>query len=171
MIKSIFQFLRTQLRSDRGFTLVEVLMAIALFMALIISLVGVGRLSVKASRTARLRVRAVTLARETMETVLDVRANSFGMLSEGVYHPEIVEGKWALVDGPEIVEDVEDFERRVEIYRVQRELSCGGERVCPIVKSGGVVDPVTFRAKVFVEWQENQEQQQVDLESLLTFWR
>lgn len=151
-----------------GFTLVEILVAIPLFMVLIISLVGVGQLSVKSSQTARLRVRAVTLARETMEAVLAVRANSFDTLKEGVYHPTIVEGKWLLVEG---LEKVEDFEQRVEIYKVQRELYCGGERVCPIVKSGGVVDPVTFRAKVFVSWQENRQQQQIDLESLLTFWR
>lgn len=150
-----------------GFTLVEILVAIPLFMVLTISLVGVGHLSVKSSKTARLRVRAVTLARETMEAVLAVRANSFGTLHEGSHHPEIVEGKWLLVDGSEIVEG---FERRVEIYKVQRELYCGGERVCPIVKSGGVVDPVTFRAKIFVEWQEDR-QQQITLESLLTFWR
>lgn len=152
----------------RGFTLIEVLMAIALFMTLTISLVETSHLSVKASQTSRLRVQAVTLARETMEAVLSVRANNFGSLNEGVHHPQINQGQWALVDGSDMVEG---FERRVEIYKVQRQLSCGGERVCPIVESGGVVDPVTFRAKVFIKWQEGQEQQQLNLESLLTFWR
>ena len=153
---------------QRGFTLVEMLIALGLFMTLTITLVGASHLSVKASQISRLRVRAVTLSRETMETVMAVRANNFGTLHEGIHHPEIIDGQWVLVDGSDVVEG---FERRVEIYRVQRQMSCGGERVCPIVQSGGVVDPVTFRAKVFIKWQEGKETQQLELESLLTFWR
>jgi len=144
-------------------------MAIGLFMTLIISLVSASHLSTKASQTAYWRVKATVLARETLEQVLAVRANNFGTLKEGTFHPSLVEGEWLLVDGIETIE--ERFERRVEIYRVQRELSCGGERVCPIVESGGVVDPVTFRAKVFVTWQEGKDDQEINLESLLTFWR
>ena len=137
-------------------------------MVLVIGLVGVGQVAVKSSRLAKLRVIGVTLARETMEAVLAVRANNFASLAEGTYHPELVSGQWGLVGG---VETVGGLERRVEIYKVQRELACGGQRVCPIVASGGVVDPVTFRAKVVVTWKEDSKDQQVDMESLLTFWR
>ena len=151
-----------------GFTLVEVMVAMALLMTLTISLVAVGQLSVKTSQIAKVRVRATLSARQTMEEVLAVRANNFANLAEGTYHPEVVAGKWNLTEGSE---QAGDFTRKVEVSRVQRAVACGGERVCPIVTSGGVVDPVTFRAKVTVTWTENSEMKQTDLESLLTFWR
>lgn len=151
-----------------GFTLVEVMVAMALLMTLTISLVAVGQLSVKSSQIAKVRVRAGLWGRQTMEEVLAVRANNFANLVEGTYHPEVVAGKWTLAGGAEVVGDLT---RKVEVARVQRAVACGGERVCPIVTSGGVVDPVTFRAKVTVTWTERDEVKQTDLESLLTFWR
>lgn len=152
----------------KGFTLVEVLVAMALMMTLTVGLIGLTQLSVRAGAVSRMRVKVMTRLNETMEATLAVRASNFGSLNEGIYHPEIVEGKWALVSGTEILGEVE---RWVEISKVQRELACGGERVCPIVESGGVVDPVTFKAIVVVSWQEQGENKREELESLLTFWR
>ena len=151
-----------------GFTLVEVMVAMALLMTLTISLVTVGQLSVKSSQIAKVRVRATLAARQTMEEVLAVRANNFANLTEGTYHPEVVADRWTLAGGAEMIDDLT---RKVEVSRVQRAVACGGERVCPIVTSGGVVDPVTFRAKVTVSWTEGSQVKQTDLESLLTFWR
>ena len=152
----------------KGFTLVEVLVAMALFMALTVGLIGLTQLSVKASRISRLKVKAMNVLNETMEATMAVRASNFGSLSEGSYHPEIVEGKWGLVSG---IETVDAVTRWVEISRVQREISCGGERICPVVESGGVIDPVTFKAKAVVTLLENGETIREELESLLTFWR
>ena len=152
----------------KGFTLVEVLVAMALFMALTVGLIGLTQLSVKASRVSRLKVKAMNVLNETMEATMAVRASNFGSLSEGSYHPEIVADKWGLVSGTETVGTVT---RWVEISRVQREISCGGERICPVVESGGVIDPVTFKAKAVVTWLENGETIREELESLLTFWR
>jgi len=152
----------------QGFTLVEVLVAMALLMTLTVGLVGLGQLSVRASTTSRLRVKAMAVLQGTMEAVMAVRASNFGNLTEGTYYPVISEGKWSLADGTEVVEGVE---RWVEIYKIQREVSCGGERICPIVGSGGVVDPVTFKAKAMVKWDERGKEKREGLESLLTFWR
>lgn len=152
----------------KGFTLVEVLVAMALLMTLTVGLIGLTQLSVRAGAVSRARVGAMAKLNETMEATLAVRASNFGSLNEGIYHPEIVEDKWALVSGTEVLGEVE---RWVEISKVQRELACGGERVCPIVESGGVVDPVTFKAIVVVVWQEQGEDQREELESILTFWR
>ena len=152
----------------QGFTLVEILVAMALLMTLTIGLVGLGQLSVRASMTSRLRVKAMAVLQGTMEAAMAVRASNFGSLTEGTYYPVISEGKWSLEDGTEMVGTVE---RWVEVYKIQREVSCGGERICPIVESGGVVDPVTFRAKAVVVWDDRGEEQREELESLLTFWR
>lgn len=152
----------------KGFTLVEVMMAVGLLMVLIMAGVGIGRLAVKSSQVSQIRVDAVNLSRATMEAVMAVRANNFGSLNGGTYYPAMVDGEWALVAG---TQEVGDLARWVEITKVQRQLSCNGERVCPIVQSGGIVDPVTFRGKVVVSWEESGEVRQVDLESLLTYWR
>jgi len=151
-----------------GFTLVEVLVAIALFITLTAGLIGLTQLSVKSTAASKLRVKAGNILQQTVGAVMAVRASNFSNLDQGIFHPEIVSDKWSLVSGTETIDSIE---RWVEISRVQREVSCGGERVCLIVESGGVVDPVTFKAKVVVNWQENGQDQQQELESLLTFWR
>jgi len=151
-----------------GFTLVEVLVAITLFVTLIAGLIGLTQLSVKSTAASKFRVQAKNILQQTIETVMAVRASNFSNLNEGIFHPEIVSDKWSLVSGTETIDSIE---RWVEISRVQREISCGGERVCLVVDSGGVVDPVTFKAKAVVSWQENGQDQQEELESFLTFWR
>jgi len=152
----------------RGFTLVEVLVAMALLMVLTVGLIGLNQLSAKTGLISKSRVKAMSVLQETMEAAMAVRASNFGSLTEGTYYPQIIDGKWSFVDGTEVVNEVE---RWVEISRVQREVSCGGERVCPIVTSGGVVDPVTFKARAVAKWEEQGEYRQEELESILTFWR
>jgi len=152
----------------QGFTLVEVLVGMALLMVLTVGLIGLNQLSAKTSLISKLRVQAMSKLQETMEASMAVRASNFGSLSEGIYYPQISEGKWSFVSGTEVIDGME---RWVEISKVQREVSCGGERVCPIVESGGVVDPVTFKARAVVKWEEQGEEKQEELESILTFWR
>jgi len=154
-----------------GFTLVEVLVAITLFITLIAGLIGLTQLSVRATDASRLRVKSGNILQQTMEAVMAVRASNFSSLDQGIFHPEIVSDKWNLISGTEIIDPIDSIERWVEISRVQREVSCGGERVCPVVDSGGIVDPVTFKARVVVSWQEHGQDQQQELESFLTFWR
>jgi len=158
----------TKSTKDSGFTLVEVVVALGLFLVLVVGLISIRQLSVRSSELASLRVKSTTTLRETMEQTMAVRAGNFSVLNEGTYHPKVVDGEWSLVAGNEVVGDLT---RWVEINKIQRQLSCGGERVCPIVRSGGVVDPVTFRAKVVVEWEERDGTKREELESLLTFWR
>ena len=152
----------------KGFTLVEVLVGMALLMVLTVGLVSLTQLSVRASETARWRSKALMLLQQTMEAAMAVRASDFSVLSEGIYHPVVSEGKWTLGADSEMVEGME---RWIEIGKIQREVSCAGERVCPIVSSGGVVDPVTFKATAVVIWEERGEEKREELESLLTFWR
>ena len=151
-----------------GLTLVEVVVATALLMIITSGLVSLTQLSVRSAQAARVRAAAGLVLNETMEEVMAVRASNFSNLSEGEFHPELAGGKWILVSGQE---ETEGVKRWVTIAHVQRQVSCAGQRVCPIVASGGVVDPVTFRAKVYVEWQELGDTKQESLESILTFWR
>jgi len=155
-------------RLSSGLTLVEVMVATALLMTLTSGLVSLTQLSVRSSQASKVRAEASLVLRETMEAAMAVRASNFSNLSEGVFHPELTAGRWSLVAGDQAVGGVR---RWLEISPVQRELSCGGERVCLIVESGGVVDPVTFRAKAYVEWEETGQIKQESLESILTFWR
>lgn len=151
-----------------GLTLVEVLVTTALLMVLTSGLVSLTQLSVRSSQASRIRAAASLGLNETMEEVMAVRASNFSNLSEGEFHPVLNAGQWSLVQGRE---ETEGITRWVTIAHVQREISCGGQRVCPIVESGGVVDPVTFRAKTYVQWSEVGETKQESLEGVLTFWR
>lgn len=151
-----------------GLSLVEILVATALLLSLTSGLISLTQLSVRSNQATREREEAYLVLRETMEAALAVRASNFANLSEGSFYPQIVEGKWTLISGDQQLGNVR---RWLEITHVQRLVSCAGERVCEIVDSGGVVDPVTFRAKAFVEWAELGETKQANLESFLTFWR
>jgi len=133
-----------------------------------VGLMGLTQMSVRAIAEARIKVRAEMLLNETMEEVMAVRASNFGSLYEGSFYPVNSGGEWSLVPGEE---DFGDIKRWVEVTRIQREVSCAGERVCPIVESGGVVDPVTFKAKVKVSYEEDEGVKTEELESILSFWR
>ncbi len=167
-INSTFGAFLRGLDLRRGFTLIEVMVTMALLSSLTVGLVGLTQLSVRSSEASRWKTKSMSALNETMEAMMAVRASNFGSLTEGVFYPDIVGEEWGLVSGTEVIGDME---RWVEISRVQREISCGGERICPIVENGGVVDPVTFRAIAVVEWEENGEMKDERLESLLTFWR
>jgi hypothetical protein len=156
------------LPAKAGFTLVEVLVTLALMMALTVGLISLTQLSVRASDSSQLRVEATSVLDATMEATMAVRASNFSNIKSGTFHPEIVNDKWELVTGSQMVGNIT---RWVEIETIQREVSCGGERICPIVESGGVVDPVTFRARTYVSWEDQGTTRQEELESLLTFWR
>ena len=160
--------MKADLRHQSGLTLVEILVAAALLLTLTTGLVKLTQLSVRSSQASHVREEASLVLRETMEAAMAVRASNFSNLKEGLFHPEIVAGRWTLIAGDQNVGPVR---RWLNVARVQRQLSCAGERVCPIVDSGGVVDPVTFRVKASVEWQETGETKQESLESILTFWR
>lgn len=160
--------MKIKLSFASGLTLVEVLVAGAMLITLTSGLVALTQLSVRSSQAAKIRADALLILQDTMEKMMAVRASNFSSLREGIFYPVISTGSWSLAEGRE---EVGGVSRWVEIDRVQREVACAGERVCPVVKSGGVIDPVTFLAKAFVEWEEAGVRQQDSLESLLTFWR
>jgi len=152
----------------QGFTLVELLVAIALFTTIVTGLVGLNSISIRGSGASTLRSEANSVLEATLGQLMAVRASNFSSISPGTRHPEIVAGQWSLVPGSQLVGNIT---RQINITTVQRELSCGVERICPIVSSGGIVDPVTFKATVTVSWQDSGQAHQEAVDTLLSFWR
>ena len=155
-------------RLERGFTLIEVVMAIALVLVLIVGGVGINQIVAGGIETTLSRTKVNRLLREGMETVLSIRADDFTRLNEGVFYPvyDDVLG-WDLLIGEEVEND---FTRRIRIDRVLRRIGCG-EAVCEVVDGGGVVDSNSFRVTIEVEWSEKGETKQEILRGLITYWR
>lgn len=149
-----------------GFSLIEVIVAVAVLMVVTLGVIAGGQLAGVSLRLGQNRVEANRLAKEGMEAALSVRSENFPAISEGVYHPEWVSGQWAFVAGEETLGK---FKRRLVVSRVYREFVCE-ETVCPIVLAGGISDEGSFWVDVEVEWEE-QETEEIKLSGLITYWR
>lgn len=156
--------------SNSGFTLLEVIMALALLMTVTIGTVAGNTLATKGTTASQNRAEANRLANEAMEAVHSLRAASFTSLQEGTYHPFVDTNGWNLAAGSEQTGTDNGFVRQILISKVYRSLACT-EGICDIVDAGGIVDEGSFKAKVQVDWEESGENQQIMLETLITYWR
>ncbi|MFH1181267.1 MAG: type II secretion system protein [bacterium] len=164
---------------QRGISVVEILVAIAVIVAVLVSFLTLISLSLDAQAKARQNVIAANLAQEALEAARSFRNNivwdnndpgdeydGFGVLLVGFpYHLEISgdeEPKWKLVQGEEII-DI--FSRKVIFEDVQRD---GSDN---IVASGGINDPNTKKASVFVSWLEKGRSREIKLSAYFTNWR
>lgn len=157
----------TQMQNQDGFTIVEVIVAIALILSLIVGSMSVNQLLGSGLVVQENQARAEELAREAMEAVMSVRARDYGLLQEGGFHPVYADQEWRLVSGEEVVDG---FTRRVVVSRALRGIACG-EVVCNLVDAGGVRDEATSEILVQVDWVERGEDKQIELRGLATYWR
>lgn len=155
------------MKTNSGFTLLEVLLAIALLLTVTIGTIGANSLATRGSTSANARAEGVRLARVGMEAVQSVRAAAFTSMHEGTYHPVATPQGFSLQANSETIGD---FQRQIILSKVYRSLSCT-ESVCEIVEAGGIVDEGSLKAKVQIDWAEAGTPQQVVLESLITYWR
>jgi type II secretory pathway pseudopilin PulG len=138
-------FCARQLPASRaGQSIIEILMAVALFALLAPALVTGYITAVSGKAAQQQRLQAATLAREAVEAVRVVRERGWsGVASSGVYHPVQTSTTWELASG---AETIETFSRRIELSEVRR--NAQGD----IVLLGGSVDPSTKRVRVSVSW-------------------
>lgn len=162
------QFLKMVLRTkEAGFTLVEVVVAIALFMVIIIGTLSANNLTTTAVGVNKKRSQANVLAKEAMEAVQSVRANNFNALMPGDFHPVFDQNGWHLAAG---AETIGEFSRTITLNNVMRTIVCT-TTICPIVSSGGVTDLNTFNVLIRVTWKEYNLNKEYDLSSMVTYWR
>jgi prepilin-type N-terminal cleavage/methylation domain-containing protein len=132
---------------NRGFSLVEVLVALSIFLIFALATTAlIGDTSAQ-SRRASNSVRAVYLAEEGLEVVRNIRDADFSNLNDGIYGIATSTGSFTLVPSPD---SVDIFSRVITI-------SSAGE-------SGKKIEST-------VTWNEGISEREVSLQTILTDWR
>jgi type II secretory pathway pseudopilin PulG len=155
-------------KNERGFGMVEMVVAIAIIVVTFISILQVLFLETRAQILAREDTSAYVVARETMEAVRSVRDSDWTNISSlsysTAYYPQInASSQWELVasnPGP-----VGIYTRWVEFEEVLRDIDDN-------IATSGVSDPDTRKATVYVEWiRPGGDTRTVTLEAYLTNWQ
>lgn len=98
-----------------GFSLVEVILASAVFILLVTALIGAYLYGEQATILAGNRARAVMLAQEGIEAVRNIRDFNFTNLADGTYGLSTVGNQWSL-SGSSDISDI--FTRQIIIFSI-----------------------------------------------------
>ncbi|MDP2656078.1 MAG: prepilin-type N-terminal cleavage/methylation domain-containing protein [bacterium] len=101
--------------TTRGFSLVEVILASAVFVLLVTALVGAYLYGQEATALAGSRARATMLAEEGLEAVRNIRDSTFNSLTDGTYGLSVTSNQW-IMSGTEDVSGI--FTRQITISTV-----------------------------------------------------
>lgn len=104
--------------NQAGFSLVEVILASAVFVLLVTALVGAYLYGQEATALAGNRARATMLAEEGLEAARNIRDENFANLTDGVYGLGTVSNQWIL-SGSQDITDI--FMRQMVISTVDAE--------------------------------------------------
>ena len=97
MNQKVFILMRkVLLHTNKGFSIVEVLLASSLFVIFVTALVGAYLYGQESTVLSGNRARAVLLAEEGLEAVRNIKDNSFDDLTPGDYGLSVSGGKWVL---------------------------------------------------------------------------
>ncbi|HDZ54298.1 MAG TPA: hypothetical protein ENI19_00095 [Candidatus Nealsonbacteria bacterium] len=158
----------TTINNQKGISVIEILVAIAVLLISFIGIFGILVFSLKTSHSIKETTLANFLAQETIEAVRNFRdgttwnVDGLGTLTtEVAYHQEQIGDtppQWTLALGEEIING---FLRKVIFESVDRDANDN------IVESGGTDDPETRKITVTVSWQDKN----VEITTYLTNWR
>lgn len=169
--------LRRRLDSQRGFTLVEAVVATTVFSVGIIGVVQVTSVAKSSSEQGRDTVQASNYLQEGMEAVRASRDSSWNnVATDGAYRLVSNPGAspaWTLASGS--TETIGKYDRVVQIDAVSREdtdasgtLTAGDK----IVPSGGTLaDPDTKRVTVTMSWSQGTRTVTRSIYAYLTNWQ
>ncbi|MES2213963.1 MAG: prepilin-type N-terminal cleavage/methylation domain-containing protein [Patescibacteria group bacterium] len=133
---------------NKGFTLVEMIIATAIILGFVLVLVGVVNTYIKSSLRNVPATTAAYLAEEGIEAVKYMRQVSWSgqiaTLSSEPYYLAWQSGSWTVTTTPSTIDSV--YTRTVTVSSVQRDSSSN------IVSSGGTVDPNTRQVTASVTW-------------------
>ncbi|MDO8577312.1 MAG: type II secretion system protein [Candidatus Wildermuthbacteria bacterium] len=172
-------FLPQVSNKNKGISVIEILIVIAVIGIAFSSILGVATLSLRQVGDTDLEARAQALAKETLEAVMNYRdGNAWDTddpldLYDGLgivqlntsYYPKMssdIPAKWQLLQGQE---QVENFTRTVEFQSVSRDSNSD------IVQTGGTVDSNTKKVLAAVSWQDRGSSRQVSLQMYITNWK
>lgn len=145
----VFQQNYNQRKWSYGYSLVELLLAIALFGVLVTTLFT-GFISTREGRPQQQqRLQATALMQEAIEAMRIVREESWDLIAtNGTYYPSPTATSWALSAGVETIDALIGLTRQIEISDVYRDGSGA------ITDTGGTLDPSTKAVTISVSWNE-----------------
>lgn len=156
---------------NKGISMIEMLVVVAIVAVTLTTLLGVATFSLKASGSLRGTTQANFLAQEVIEAVRNFRDGTdwatagLGSLTIGsTYHPEkttAIPKKWTMVSGEETIGI---FKRKVVFERVWRDLNDN-------IADSGTQDLNTRKVTATVSWKYKGEDKNVELVTYLTNWK
>jgi len=172
MKKKNSSFVNTKnLTKERGFTIVEIIIAIVVVVSVFGTILSFFSLDIKNSARNRTRLQAILLAQEAMEAVRNFRDNTIwsenglGILIAGTnYHPVVASSGWSIVSGNEITGI---FTRNIVFYNTSRGVNDDIESVYNPANN----DPDTKKVMVMVSWDDQYGPASESLTSYITNWR
>ena len=158
---------------NQGFTLIEILLSVALLAVFIPAITDIYSLSLFTASQGEKFAQANSLAQEQMEAIFYIKDNDPGWdwndstintSPTEYYQPQIMAGNWQLGAKTSTSTPIDDFTKTVQIIEIWRDP--GNHNITPT--GTGSLDNYSRQAKVTVTWTEKGQPQQVTLESLVT---
>jgi type II secretory pathway pseudopilin PulG len=159
------------LNGNKGISMMEILIVIAILAVSVTSLLGLISFSLISSTINKSMSQADALAQETIEQVRNFRDGTYwstdglGTLSVGTdYYPE-QSGSPPVIQITAGTQTISGFTKKVVFENVSRDTDDN------IVSSGGTLDPSSKKLTVTISWQERGRNHQRQLITYLTNWR
>ena len=142
-MKSRIKKLLASFKNQSGFGLLEVIVAMALFMIVIVAGSGGVLQTYSINTLSGTETQAKLYAQEGIEAVHSIAKQDFANIAVGTYGLNPSSGSWVFSG---TTETLGDYTRRIQVQEVQRDGSGN------IVASGGTVDPDMYRIVSIVNW-------------------
>ena len=157
---------------DSGFTLIEIMISIALSAIILPALIFTFSFSLQAAKQGEKYTKAYTFAQEQMEGLKSLKENEaiwdwettpVNTSSGEFYQPKIVSGSWQLGSKTTSPTESEGYINKVEITEVKRDASGNLSE-----EPWAIVDDFSRWVTVHIVWMENAEADEVNISSLFT---
>lgn len=152
----------------RGFTIIEIIVVIAVIITAFSTIFGFFVFESKVSERGRLRLQAVSLTEEGIEAVRNFRdntiwaSNGLGTLTIGAdYHPATSSFGWNMISGSETING---FSRKIDFSRVYRDANDN-------ISSSGTEDTNTRKVVILVSWTDRLGVGSENITTYITNWR
>jgi len=132
-----------------GLTIVEALIAIAVFVVLLLAVIGVYNFYLRIALSNGTSIKATFLAQEGLEAVRFMRDQSWDNITslsvDTSYGVVFESGTWAATTTEILIDSL--FNREVILSEVYRD-----DATSQIVSSGGTLDPDTLKVTLNISW-------------------
>lgn len=103
-VKKISQLIKKELLNTKGFSLIEIILSVAVFVLIATAIVGAFFYGQESSILFGNRIQAILLAEEGLEAVRNIRDYNFAGLLPGTYGLTIINGNYNLSGNSDIVD-------------------------------------------------------------------